>query len=341
MKESEQVVRIKFSIINFISLLAICLGSYLLLRVSQIIISLFFSLIIMSAIKPIVFLMEKKLRFPRAVAILFVYVFLILLLALAIMVIVPPLVVELPIFIQTLSLPQLPSDLLELKATLSELSIYLPQIGSSFQTLATLISSAFNGILTFVTILVIASYLLMDRERLHLKLSWFTHDAHFLDLAKKLIDQVELQLGGWVRGQLSLMLIIGLITYTGLSLLGIPYALPLALAAGLLEVLPNIGPVVAAVPAVATAYLVGGPALTLFTVLFYILVQQFENNLIVPKIMKDNADVNPLTTIVLILTGFKLGNVIGALLAIPIYIVVRSMYSMWYKERHNAPISQG
>jgi predicted PurR-regulated permease PerM len=335
MKESEQVVRIKFSIINFISLLAICVASYFLFRISQIIISLFFSLIIMSAIKPIVFWMEKKLRFPRAVSILLVYTCLILLIALAIMVIVPPLVEELPTFIQTLSLPPLPSDLLELKATLSDLSIYLPQIGSSFQTLATLVSSAFNGLLAFVTILVMASYLLIDRERLHLKISWFTKDAHYLHLAKKLIDQVEMQLGGWVRGQLSLMLIIGLITYIGLTLLGIPYALPLALAAGLLEVLPNIGPLIAAVPAIATAFLVGGPALAVFTGVFYILVQQFENNLIVPKLMKDNADVNPLTTIVLILIGFKLGNVVGALLAVPIYIVIRSIYSMWYKERHS------
>jgi predicted PurR-regulated permease PerM len=77
-----------------------------------------------------------------------------------------------------------------------------------------------------------------------------------------------------------------------------------------------------------------------FTILFYILVQQFENNLIVPKLMKDNVDVNPLTTIILILSGFKLGNVVGALLAVPIYIFVRSVYSMWLKERRRQHLEQ-
>jgi predicted PurR-regulated permease PerM len=69
-------------------------------------------------------------------------------------------------------------------------------------------------------------------------------------------------------------------------------------------------------------------------------VQQFENNLIVPKLMKDNVDVNPLTTIILILSGFKLGNVVGALLAVPIYIFVRSVYSMWLKERRRQHLEQ-
>jgi predicted PurR-regulated permease PerM len=133
------------------------------------------------------------------------------------------------------------------------------------------------------------------------------------------------------------MITIGVITYIGLSLLSIPYAIPLALAAGLLEILPNLGPTLAAVPAVAIAYFTTGPAMAGFIVLFYTIVQQLENNLIVPKIMKDNVDVNPLTTILVILIGFKVGSVLGALLAVPFYILVRSIYSLWLREQEKTP----
>lgn len=340
MTKPEQTLRIKFSLTNFIAVLAICAGLYLLFQLTQIVLSLFFAVIIMSAIKPVVFWMERRLRFPRVLAILLVYAVLLLFIALTITVVIPPLLQELPNFLQTLNLPQLPGDLVELKTTLSELSVYLPQISTSFQTVLSALGTAFNGILTTVTVLVMASYMLLDRERLHLKMKWFTHDQHYLDLGKRLIDQVEVQIGGWVRGQLSLMFIIGIVTYIGLVLLGIPYALPLALAAGLLEVIPNVGPLMASIPAVFVALTVGGPALMAFTIFFYILVQQFENNLIVPKLMKDNVDVNPLTTIVLILSGFKLGNVVGALLAVPIYIFVRSVYGMWLKERRRQHLEQ-
>jgi predicted PurR-regulated permease PerM len=336
MKQPEQVYRIKFSLANVAAVLAMFLGVFFIYRITEIILAIFFALIIMAAIKPIVFWMERKLKFPRVGATLFVYICLLTLIGLAITVIVPPLMQELPNIMKLLALPPLPSDVLELKETLTEWSNYLPQLGTSFQSVISFIGSAFSGILTSITVLVMASYMILERERLHLKMSWFTKDPHHLQLGKKLISDVEMQLGGWVRGQLSLMLIIGVVTYIGLTLLGIPYAIPLALAAGLLEVLPNMGPLISALPAVAVAFQVGGPALMIFTILFYILVQQFENNLIVPKLMKDNVDVDPLMTIVLILIGFKLGSVPGALLSVPIYIVMRTIYSMWSHEYHHA-----
>jgi predicted PurR-regulated permease PerM len=123
---------------------------------------------------------------------------------------------------------------------------------------------------------------------------------------------------------------VGIITYIGLTLLNIPYALPLALLAGLLEIVPNLGPTIAAVPAIAFAYISGGPVMAGFVTLFYVIVQQLENNLIVPKIMQQNADVNPLVSIIVMLVGLKLAGIPGVLLAVPSYIVVRALYSHWF-----------
>jgi len=310
---------------------------YFLFRIQQIVITLFFAVILMSALRPGMRWLERKLKLPRILAILIMYVGIIFLIVFTLTLLIPPLLHELPNFVQTLSLPPIPADFMQLKFNISELSSFLPQIGKSFTTIYAIVSSTFTGVFTFVTVLVMTSYLLLDRERLHLKAIWFTKDPVQLNKIKELIDHIEIQLGGWVRGQLSLMVIIGVITYIGLSLLRLPYALPLAVVAGLLEALPNLGPTLSAIPSVAVAWVVGGPALAIFIVVFYILVQQFENNLIVPKIMQANADVNPLTTILLILTGVKLASVMGALLAVPLYIVLRSIYAVWYREYMKAP----
>ncbi len=330
--KEKQDVNVKISLSTIVWTIGIVLGVYFLFRIQQILLTLFLSVIIMSALHPGVRWMQHKLKLPRIVAILIIYISILFLIGTAITLIVPPLVKELPNFIQALSLPPLPNDLKELDMTLSGINSLVTRFGTSFSTIYGIVSSTFSSIFTFITMLVMAAYLLLERETLYLKISWFSRSPRHLRLAKELIDRVEVQLGGWVTGQLSLMLIIGVATYVGLILLSIPYALPLAFAAGFLEVLPNLGPTVAAVPAVIIAYLAFGPGMAVFVLLFYILVQQFENNLIVPKVMKDNADVNPLTTITLILIGLKLGSVVGALLSVPVYIVIRSVYSMWYQE---------
>jgi predicted PurR-regulated permease PerM len=306
---------------------------YFFYYIRQIVTTLFLAFVLMSALSPSVRFLEKKLKFPRILAILFLYVLFVLGIVVLLAVILPPLLSELPNLINTLALPPLPDDIRHLKFSVTELSSFLTQVRSSFSAILNIITSTFNGVFSFVTILVMTSYLLLDRDNLHRKVMWFSRDRRYVALAKEYLENVERHLGGWVRGQISLMVIIGVATYIGLSLLSIPYALPLALLAGFLEVMPNLGPTLAAVPAVLIAYLTLGPAMAGFLILFYIIVQQFENNLIVPKIMKDNVDVNPLVTIIVILIGLKLSGVIGALLAVPVYIVIRAAYSVYLSEK--------
>ena len=139
------------------------------------------------------------------------------------------------------------------------------------------------------------------------------------------MQALDHQLGGWVRAQLFLCLLIGLITYLGLRLMGIDYALPLGILAGLLEIIPHIGPTVAAVPSV-----IAGLALSLPHGLavagLYFVIQQLENSVLVPRIMKQAVGVNPLITILALMIGFKLGGVGGAILAIPTFLMIQIIY---------------
>lgn len=315
------------------------LSVYFLYYVREIVIALFCAFILMSALNPGIKLMHRRLKIPRPLGILISFLVIILFVGLALVLILPPLISEVPNLVSTLNLPSISPFLGTLKTfnfSLSELGNLVNEAQSSFGTIYGIITSTFAGIFSFFTVLVMTAYLLIDREHLHKKVGWFTKDPHHLELADEFINRIEVYLGGWVRGQIFLMITIGVFSFIGLSLLSIPYALPLALVAGLLEILPNLGPTLAAVPSVLVAYGAYGAPMAGFVTLFYIIVQMLENNLIVPKIMKDNVDVNPLATILLILTGLKVGGMLGALLSVPVYIVLRTIYSLWQRESANS-----
>lgn len=308
-------------------------GLYFLYYVRSIVATLFGAVIIMAAINPAVEKMNQRFRIPRIVGILFMYALLITIVSLAMAIIAPPLLSQLQLLNNYNHIfPPILDELRNFELTASNLNGFIDSFGDSVATLVSILTATFSGVFTVFTVLVMSSYLLIDRHNLYRKVGWFSSDKKHFQLAKEFIDSAESQLGGWVRGQLILMIAIGLVTYFGLLLLGVPFALPLAILAGFLEVLPNLGPTIAAMPAMILAYIYGGWSLTAFTTLFYVLVQQLENNLIVPKIMKDNADVNPLATILTILIGLQVAGIVGALLAVPVYIVIRTAYSIWRRE---------
>jgi len=118
------------------------------------------------------------------------------------------------------------------------------------------------------------------------------------------------------------MTIVGVLSFVGLRLLGIEFALPLAILAGLLEIIPNIGPIVSAIPAVLSGLTVS-PLMGLAVAALYFLIQQIENSIIVPRVMQKVVGVNPLVTILSLAIGFKLAGVAGAILAIPVVLVIQ------------------
>jgi predicted PurR-regulated permease PerM len=140
--------------------------------------------------------------------------------------------------------------------------------------------------------------------------------------AMRIVRKAEEKLGGWLRGQLALSLIIGLAAYILLSALNIPYALPLAVLAGIMEVVPVIGPIVSAIPAILIAY-ISAPFSAIWVALGYFVIQQLENHLVVPQVMKYSVGLNPLVVILAVAIGGRLLGISGALLAVPITVVVQ------------------
>jgi len=300
---------------------------WLVYKVINVLLLLFISFILMTALNPLVTRLEKW-RLPRVGAILITYVLVIGLFVLIIGSLIPPLIEQTRLLAGNLSLPWSELKLIQLDA--STINDQIEILSKNLVGVLNIILGAASNILAIFTIGVMTFYLLMERKNLKNYLVILFGDGDGEKRAEDFINNMEEKLGGWVRGQLALMVIIGAMSYLGLSLLGVSFALPLAMLAGLLEFIPNIGPTIAAVPAIIVAFTIS-PALALGVVFLYLAIQQIENNLIVPQIMKRSAGVHPLVTITALMIGFTLGGVGGAVLAVPVFllsqVIVHGIYT--------------
>ena len=185
-----------------------------------------------------------------------------------------------------------------------------------------------GGIFGFVTILILAFYMMLDAEsfaRTFVRLFPRGERARAAAAARS----VSVKVSAWLGGQLLLASVIGSTAAIGLYLMGVPYFYVLALIAAFGELIPIVGPVLSAIPAVIVAMTVS-PTLALGVIVFFLVQQQFENHVLVPKIMERQVGVSPVTVITSLLIGGSLLGVVGAILAIPTAAIVQvAFYELW------------
>ncbi|MDP2838248.1 MAG: AI-2E family transporter [Candidatus Moranbacteria bacterium] len=180
--------------------------------------------------------------------------------------------------------------------------------------------NVFQGFIHFIGYFFLALYLSLEEkgiEKFFLLLTPKQYHAQALSVATRMQGKVS----QWLFGQMLLMLIAFGLYYIGLSLLGVPYALAIALFGGLMEILPYIGPILAAVPAVIIGALYS-PVLGLSALVFYVIAHQVEAHVVAPQVMKHSAGLNPVALIIAILVGLELGGPLGIVLAVPITMML-------------------
>ncbi len=183
------------------------------------------------------------------------------------------------------------------------------------------LSNLFGGFLRFMLIVVLSFYLSVQKDGLvdFLKVvTPFQYESYVIGLWRR----SQQKIGRWFQGQLILGLIVGVLVYLGLTILGVKSALLLAILAGLLELIPLFGPTLSAIPAIAIALIDGGVTLGLMVVGLYLIVQQFENHLIYPLVVKKVVGVPPLVVIISLVVGGQLAGFLGVLLAVPIVAAI-------------------
>lgn len=309
--------------ISLKSVLLIILTLILLLlawKIRGILMGIFIAFILMSGFAPLVDWLVKK-GFNKTVSVVITYFLLISFFVGILFFVIPPLIAQtrefltnLPIYVSwvtgTFGNTSIPGVYID-----SIIGILLSKLDSALSNILTVALNAFSLFVTFITVAVFSFYLLLERESIKRNIHiFFPHLPQ--QRVYSLSHKIEEKLGAWVRGQALLMVIIGVATYIGLTILGVEFALPLAVIAGLLEIVPIIGPIVSVIPAGLVAF-IQSPILTVGVVALYLLIQQLENTIIVPKLMEKAVGLSPLLIIFALLVGGSLFGLLGAIIAVP------------------------
>lgn len=302
---------------------------WFLFYIREIILQVIVALLITAALSPLVTKLQKY-KIPRALAVGLVYLLGMVILGTSLGLLISPLIDQttnfinsLPAYLDAISIPGISTDDIASQAT-SQLAS-LPARLFSFGV------SLFSDVISVLAVLIIAFYLIMSRDKLDPTLVNLFGDRRGHKISST-VKEIEVKLGGWLRGELILMFAVAALTFVGLSILGIPFVLPLALLAGILEIVPNLGPILAAVPAILVGLGIS-PLTGLGAAALAFLIQQVENYFLVPKIMEKSVGISPLVILLSILVGFKIAGIAGAVLSIPAVIALTIVYKNFVVEK--------
>ena len=294
--------------------------------IKDILLELFVALLLTAILEPLVNTLSK-VKIPRGVSVLVSYILFFGAVAGVIALIVPALVEQTASFVA--SLPGYLSNIGIAEALSEDLvGEFLIRLGNIPGEVVRFTISLFSNLLSVLTVLVFAFYMLLARERLQDSLGFFFGDEKKKELGT-IIDTLEKRLGGWARGEISLMLLVGVSTFIGLSLIGIPFALPLSILAGILEIVPYLGPVIAAIPSVIIGF--GISPLTGFGVAaLAFVIQQLENYVFVPKVMEKSVGVSPIITLLALAIGARVAGIVGMIISVPSVITLQVLIKQYF-----------
>lgn len=297
-------------------------------------------------ISPVADLCERH-RIPRALGVLAVYLIIIGLLGLLFALIAQPIVAE----VQALagSLPGAWERVIAAAEAFRAFSIehglveQLRKFASGVQGQVAAgifgaLTGAFGGALSFLLLLVLTFYLTTYATVVRRSLIGMAPDR-WQPFLIGVVPRIERKMGSWLRGLLTLGVIMGVLVFIGLTVLRVEYALLLALLTAFAEVVPYVGPIVVTVIAVILT-LLQSPAKAIAVLILFVVLQQVENHLLVPKIMHRAVGVHPVLSMIALLVGAKIGGIPGALLAIPLAAGLLTFSEEFARERRSHTGSQ-
>ncbi len=299
--------------------------------IRDIVVLFFIVLVIVAALGPLVDRMSKHI--PRVLSVIILSIVFLGLLGAIGYLIVPPIIIQLktlainlPIIISKLGpiYQSIQHSIGNYQEGLFNLSSQLGKISSGlYSTTLGFVS----GIVAVVTILVLAFYMLLEQDAI----KNFLHQIVPGERKEKIFEitkKIGQRMGGWLRGQVLLMLIVGVADSIALVSLGIPYALTLAVWGGITEVIPYIGPWLGLAPALIIAFTIS-PLKGLLILIAYVIIQQLESQFLVPKILGKAVGLSPVIIILALLAGAKLMGILGVIIAVPFAAALSVFIQEW------------
>lgn len=316
----------------------------------RVLLLLFLSILLASALEPMIGWLREHLPLNRVGTILVVYLaFFVVMVGMAFIVVpaafnqgqkilaaLPAVVEEVKAWAADLRPAALSTSITALVGSAAEAIVPAPAAPPSPTAVVKVGTAVADGALFLFTMLAIVFFWLVEHARLQRYTLAFL-PAERRGGARRAWNEIETRLGLWVRGQLILMGAMGVATGTAYTLLGLPGALLLGLIAALTEAIPIVGPLLGAIPAILVAATVS-PELALVVALIYVVLQLIEGNVLVPLVMRNTIGISPLLVLFSLLLGAEVGGLLGAFLAVPIAASVEIVLSRL--QARETPVAQ-
>ncbi len=297
----------------------------------EVLLTVFIAIVLSSAIHTPVAYLEKK-KIPRALSVFVIFIVAVALLAVVLYTLIPVSIIQLQYLVNHFNELKIPL-LDQINAPLASAKInqgiggLIDYFFSGSSDIVGSISAIIGNILFIIVSLVLTFYMAISRdgvERFIKAVFPYNQEDYVVDL----YIRTRAKLSKWLTGQMIISLFVGILTFIGLSILGIEYALVLAILAAILELIPYVGPIIVG----AITFLVTLPkslSLALLAVLLFFVIQQIENHALVPFIMSRAVGLDPVMVVIALLAGSQLGGLVGAVLAVPAMIIIQEFIDDW------------
>lgn len=330
-------------ILIFFKIFAILVLAGILYLIRDIIVFLILALIIATAIRPGIDWLEKR-RLPRFIGGILVFLLILIPLFGVFVAIIPSLISEFQSFLS--NFPRYWENFLSWLPQLEKWFEGTPfgqnfreTLSQSIQRLSLVFAKTLSFayglgqmIFNFLFILVVAFYLAVEKN-LDRKIASLFPKKEQREKCLRYFGLIQKRIGKWTQGYALSALLVGFLVYIGLSLLGVRYALILAVIGGIFEIIPLLGPLFAGFLTFILASLQGGFGLGFWSLLLFFVIQQVDNFFIIPLLMKKRVDVNPILVIISLFIGGRLAGLVGMLIAIPLVASLLAVLEEYRKER--------
>ena len=314
---------------------AMLLLVWVLVMARDIWIALFLAIVVSSALDPAVSWLEKR-KLPRILGTLGIYILAIFLIGLLVYAVVPIALSELSIFLSSLGkISKGLDDFVDASSLIQALNQALTKFTnvllSGSSSLLDIGSRFLGGLTMTVSVFVLSFYLTVGKDGVERFLVTVLPSI-YEEKAVDLYYRIRRKIGRWLTGQVILSVAVGILVFLGLWLLGVKYSLLLGIIAGIFELIPYVGPIFSGALAVLVG-LTGSLSQGLYTLILFIVVQQLENQLLVPAVTKFTTDLSPVVILVALMVGAQVLGLIGLILAIPAAVLFQQLLEDWSQSK--------
>ena len=303
----------------------------------EVLLLLFLAIIISSAFDGWVSSLQRK-KIPRILGTLLIFLLALAILALLLYTVIPIAIFELQNLLENFKKMEIPifgsldiSQFTGIDKYLGNLGNLVNVLFSGEVSFLNIMTAVFGNFVLIIATLVLSFYLTVNQAGVE-KFLRIILPITYEDYIIKIYLRVRKKMGRWLQGQILLMLVIGAATSLGLWILGVKYSLILGILAGVLEIVPIVGPIFAGViaflVAISESWILG-----LYIIILFLVIQQAENHLLVPLVMKKTVGISPVVVVIALLAGSQIAGLVGIILAVPTAVVLQELIEDWERRK--------